>query len=266
MKKIIFLLLLIISNFSNATAKDDLLCSSLANTTGDILSIRLSGVSEDIAVKQLSKSTQDTFLQNVLKVLTEEVYSIPLSELNIAATSSDQKKQLLVNKIKQLYEFKCNESNQTIQEIDTASEAITSVDITQEDAISEPVKVSKQAPTSKTTIVSGATKATVVPVPVRVKTPEKVEKTENVAKAEKVTKTKEYYIQIGTFSHDSSIKKIAPVIEKNNFDYILHVVHKNDATFTKVLIGPYEERQLAKKQLQSVRQLIEPGAFLFHLP
>ena len=48
----------------------------------------------------------------------------------------------------------------------------------------------------------------------------------------------------------------------NNYEYKLHKVAINDQSFTKVLIGPFENISQADEAMNFIRVKIEPDAFL----
>ena len=70
-----------------------------------------------------------------------------------------------------------------------------------------------------------------------------------------------YYIQIGAFRNiqDSYLKDI----ETKGFSYRLKIINKSDgSSITKVLIGPYTNKNEAKDDLLKVKESVAKGAYL----
>lgn len=67
-----------------------------------------------------------------------------------------------------------------------------------------------------------------------------------------------YYIKVGTFK-DISIA--TDKIKKTGLDYTL-IKTKDDASMTRVLIGPFSEKEAAKSHLKDVQTNITPGAYI----
>jgi DedD protein len=71
-----------------------------------------------------------------------------------------------------------------------------------------------------------------------------------------------YYIQVGSFGRFAPDKKFLQKITNSGYSYIIHDAKVNGVSMTKVLVGPYATDKAARKDLPSVRNKIEPGAFL----
>lgn len=84
--------------------------------------------------------------------------------------------------------------------------------------------------------------------------PKKVEHSDKKA----TNPAKRYYIQVGAFSIFKPDQEFLNKIINNGFKFTL----KHINNMTKVLIGPYESAKKAKKQLPTIREKVEPSAFL----
>lgn len=72
------------------------------------------------------------------------------------------------------------------------------------------------------------------------------------------TLTQGYYIKVGTFKDTTNaIKKV----EKTGLNYKL-IKTKNDKTMTRVLIGPFSEKEAAQSHLKDVQENITTGAYI----
>lgn len=93
-------------------------------------------------------------------------------------------------------------------------------------------------------------------------TPKPIVKSVDSSKSVDVTNIESgYYIQIGAFRNvqDSYLKDI----EAKGFSYRLKIITKSDGTsITKVLIGPYKDKSIAKDELIKVKESVAKGAYL----
>ena len=140
------------------------------------------------------------------------------------------------------------------KELTTAEVMAGNNNIVEPEAIVSPVSVT-QKPTPR-----------VEPKPIQ------VEKPKPVFIPNEVTETKKepvdvkvvesgYYIQIGAFRNiqDSYLKDI----ETKGFSYRLKIINKSDgSSITKVLIGPYTNKNEAKEDLLKVKESVAKGAYL----
>jgi len=72
-----------------------------------------------------------------------------------------------------------------------------------------------------------------------------------------------YYIQVGSFKSQPS-QNFLKVIKNHGYNYTIKQSSSNGTTVSKLLIGPYNEREEAKKALPGIRNRINKGAFLVH--
>ncbi len=79
------------------------------------------------------------------------------------------------------------------------------------------------------------------------------------------TTTKQYYVQVGSFSKYEPNKKFLKSITDKGFTYKYHKVTKNNKTLNKVLVGPFNNEKNARSALRTIRSSIEAGAFLVRI-
>ena len=98
--------------------------------------------------------------------------------------------------------------------------------------------------------------------------PVKVKKTEH--KKTKITPKGKYYIQVAALlKYKKPNKKFLTLIKKEGFDYKLYhtVVVKNNQKIpiTKILVGPFENRNIAAKNLVFIKKKLTQNAFIFRM-
>ena len=106
--------------------------------------------------------------------------------------------------------------------------------------------------------------------PAKKVTPKKViakKTTKPVKKVQKVktTTSKQYYIQVGSFSKYEPNKKFLKSITDKGFSYKYHKVTRHSKTLNKVLVGPFNNEKNARNALRTIRSSIEAGAFLVRI-
>ncbi|BBG65399.1 membrane protein [Hydrogenimonas sp.] len=86
------------------------------------------------------------------------------------------------------------------------------------------------------------------------------------APAPKTAKTKAatggYYIQVGAFFRYPPDKKFLDSIRRENLNYIIVEGKKSGKPYKKVLVGPYQSRSAAKKDLERVKKRINQNAYI----
>ena len=98
-------------------------------------------------------------------------------------------------------------------------------------------------------------------------TPKKsvAKKTHKSVAMKKATSSKTYYVQVGSFSKYEPNKKFLKSITDKGFTYKYHKVTKNNKTYNKVLVGPFNNEKNARNALRTIRSSIEAGAFLVRI-
>ncbi|WP_310441336.1 SPOR domain-containing protein [Sulfurimonas sp.] len=71
-----------------------------------------------------------------------------------------------------------------------------------------------------------------------------------------------HYIQIGSFSKIEPNKKLLDSITSLGYKYKFHQVTINSKVVNKVLVGPFNSEDEARKALKNVKASVEAGAFL----
>jgi DedD protein len=71
-----------------------------------------------------------------------------------------------------------------------------------------------------------------------------------------------HYIQIGSFSKIEPNKKLLDSITNLGYKYKFHEVTINSKVVNKVLVGPFNSEDEARKALKNVKASVEAGAFL----
>ncbi|NQY21982.1 MAG: SPOR domain-containing protein [Campylobacteraceae bacterium] len=73
------------------------------------------------------------------------------------------------------------------------------------------------------------------------------------------------YIQVGSFTKQPSNSYLANILD-NGFKYKLYQIKVNGKTFTKVLVGPFRDRNDAKAELNSIKTLLNvPSAWIIKI-
>ena len=87
-----------------------------------------------------------------------------------------------------------------------------------------------------------------------------------IVKKEKISKSVSgVYVQVGSFTKQPSSKYLNN-IKSNGFKYKLYQIKVNGKTFTKVLIGPFNDRNDAKAELNSIKTLLNvPSAWIIKI-
>ena len=93
----------------------------------------------------------------------------------------------------------------------------------------------------------------------------KTTKKAKTVKKVKSTTTKQYYVQVGSFSKYEPNKKFLKSITDKGFTYKYHRVTKNNRALNKVLVGPFNNEKNARNALRTIRSSIEAGAFLVRI-
>ncbi len=74
-----------------------------------------------------------------------------------------------------------------------------------------------------------------------------------------------YYIQVGAFYRLPPSKEYLRKIEKSGYKYLIKTVINNKSEVKKVLIGPYPDRNAARKALKKIKQSINKEAFIVRI-
>ncbi len=102
-------------------------------------------------------------------------------------------------------------------------------------------------------------------------TPKQVTEKEQTKAAAAVTKEEKpktsetagkYFIQVGAFFRYPPDKKFLDSIKKENLNYIIVEGTKSGKPYKKVLVGPYQSRSAAKKDLDRVKKRINQNAYI----
>lgn len=72
----------------------------------------------------------------------------------------------------------------------------------------------------------------------------------------------EYYIQVGAFFRYPPDKKFLESIKKENLNYIIVEGTKSGKPYKKVLVGPYTDKNEARKDLAKVKKRINQNAYI----
>ena len=91
------------------------------------------------------------------------------------------------------------------------------------------------------------------------------EKPKKVKKTNKNLISKKFYIQVGSFSIFNPNSKFLKSINANGFSYKLHKTKINKKQIIKVIIGPFDSKKEAIKNIKKVRGKIEKKAFITYL-
>ena len=74
-----------------------------------------------------------------------------------------------------------------------------------------------------------------------------------------------YYVQVGSFSKYTPADAFLSKITGRGYTYTYNKVTKGSKTITKVLVGPFKTQASAREALATLRESVEPGAFLTKL-
>ena len=73
---------------------------------------------------------------------------------------------------------------------------------------------------------------------------------------------KSYYIQVASLSRFSPDKRFLQVIEKHGYGYKVADKTVDGKPLKRVYVGPFKSKAEAQKALPTVRETIQPGAFI----
>jgi DedD protein len=75
-------------------------------------------------------------------------------------------------------------------------------------------------------------------------------------------KVQGFYVQVGAFTKQPA-KSLLDQISSQGYSYAIHPVDVKGTTYNKVIIGPYPNRDTARKDLPLIKQKLQkPGAFI----
>ncbi|MBF0263764.1 MAG: SPOR domain-containing protein [Gammaproteobacteria bacterium] len=229
---------LILIAYSNANAEkkavNNASCQLMSNYAADILSLRLADISDTNIYRVLQNEKEQANATNLLNIplknkIVEGVYNINLQELEVSIDSNEQKKESVINKIKQGISFQCMSGTYDFDsdnsKLDFSSVGLNNiVDI-------EPVLAPASDPGTELEV-------------------------------QKSPQSQHYYIQVGSFSYKKPNQALLKSISDKGFDYTLHEEPDNKNQQYKILIGPFPTRDRASGHLRFVREQIKEDAFL----
>jgi DedD protein len=74
-----------------------------------------------------------------------------------------------------------------------------------------------------------------------------------------------YFIQVGATSKSFPDRRFLQKIKNSGYDYIVHKVIIKGRAIKKVLVGPYQTREEARNELNSVQTTINPSAYIYRI-
>ena len=155
-------------------------------------------------------------------------------------------------------EYKKILDNRVNTQINTKEEDNTTVTINRDlDLIEKQIKEKQEKIITKNKTINKEPKY--IPVK-KVYIPKKEPKAEVKKEIKKIISNsntlKGYFVQVGAFSKKPSLKYISN-IRNNNLKYKLYQVKINGKIFNKVLIGPYSSKNLASKNINSIKSKLK---------
>ena len=79
----------------------------------------------------------------------------------------------------------------------------------------------------------------------------------------KAKSTKDIYVQVGATSKLTPSKKFLKKINGEKFSYKLLPINIKGKKITKILVGPFKSRNLAKKNLAKIKKSLNKNAFIY---
>ncbi len=76
---------------------------------------------------------------------------------------------------------------------------------------------------------------------------------------------KGYYVQVGAFYKLAPSDTLLNKVKQSGYSYFLYKTKINNSSYTKVVIGPYENKKEAISKLPDIKK-IEPDAYILTLP
>lgn len=200
-----------------------------------------------VLIKLLSSNNDEAQFEDQTKIAQEKL-------LNDQKIQQEYQK-ILTDKLK-----KVNENSQ-IEE--PTSEAVTENPEVKENPLDIPVQ---EEPIVEEPVVEKPTPKPVEPKPVvKQETPKPVAKTTPKPTPVKTTAAKGIFVQIGAFSKKPTQKYLDNITSKG-YSYTLHPVTVNGKNLLKLLIGPYNSRSEATKQLDAIKKSFDaPNAYILQL-
>lgn len=196
-----------------------------------------------VLIKLLSTSNDEAQFEDQTKIAQEKL-------LNDQKIQQEYQK-ILTDKLKKVNENSQIEEEATIENPEVKENPLE-MPVQEEPAVEEPVIQEEVA-------------QPVEPKPVvKQEAPKPVAKTPAPAPT-KATAAKGIYVQIGAFSKQPTQKYLDNITSKG-YSYTLHPVTVNGKSLLKLLIGPYNSRSEATKQLDAIKKNFDaPSAYILQL-
>ncbi len=74
-----------------------------------------------------------------------------------------------------------------------------------------------------------------------------------------------YFVQVGATSNSFPDKRFLQKIKNAGFDYVVHTMYIKGRKIKKVLVGPYHSKAQAQAKLPSIRNQINPDAYIYRI-
>ncbi len=74
-----------------------------------------------------------------------------------------------------------------------------------------------------------------------------------------------YFVQVGATANSFPDKRFLQKIKNAGYDYVVHTMFIKGRKIKKVLIGPYSTKSKAQAKLPSIRNTINPSAYIFRI-
>ncbi|HIP59604.1 MAG TPA: SPOR domain-containing protein [Campylobacterales bacterium] len=225
--------------------------------------------SENLAsIGESIEQTSDSLADNVKTTVDETSDALFKKEAIIDENSeTDLKFEEMVRKLKEQDALE----NQDIIVKDVDVDLTAVVDIPQESVVDKIKEITPQ-PIEKTVAKSPVIVQTITPTVVAKSTPRitttpqpKEVINDYTPAPTAISSISGYFIQVGATSKSFPDRRFLQKIKNNGYDYIVHKVIIKGSTIKKVLVGPYQTRDQARNDLNSVQTTINPSAYIYRI-
>lgn len=200
-----------------------------------------------VLIKLLSSNNEEAQFEDQTKITQEKL-------LNDQKIQQEYQK-ILTDKLK-----KVNENSQIEEPVEATTEQNQE---TKENPLDIPVQ---KEPVAEEPVIEKTTPKPVEPKPVvKKEAPKPAVKTTPKPTPAKTAVAKGVFVQIGAFSKKPTQKYLETITSKG-YSYTLHPVTVNGKNLLKLLIGPYNSRSEATKQLNGIKKSFNaPNAYILQL-
>jgi len=255
---LLFLVALVVMKlFNNAPQNND---NNLAQVGDSMIQ------NTDESIDQISKKVEDTNNLFQQEPIVDE------------STETDLKFEEMVRKLK-AQDSAVEDSNtvieKSVEEVTKSAEETKDIFSKKVDQITQSVKKEKEAAAVSVqkaqeilTPVTAPKKVVKAPVKPKVVPKKEIIVSSKIVPAPVETKLSTlsgYFIQVGATSNSFPDKRYLKKIKNAGYDYVVHSMMIKGRKIKKILIGPFDTKNDAKRKLPDIQAKLNPGAYIYRI-